>query len=152
MNANISLSFELILLLNWLVKHEKAQLNNLVKDALEKGFMQEIEDISPNDYPQLADQFYSSILEFLMFFEQSLLNNLESINIDEVTNNAIGPVIKKLDFENLDIKTLWLSMQQTKDKMSKTRANIEHGPEQINNLLFERLLKNWKPSKKSPMN
>ncbi len=152
MNANISLSFELILLLNWLLKHEKAQLNNLVKDALEKGFMQEIETIAPDDYHQLADHFYSNILDFLLFFEESLLNNLETITIDEATNNAILPLIKKIDFENLDAKTLWLSMQETKKKISKSRTGAEQGSEKINNLLFERLLKNWKPNKKSPMN
>lgn len=152
MNANISLSFELILLLNWLVKNEKAQLNNLIKGALEKGFIQEIEALSSHDSPQLADQFYASILEFLVFFEQSLLNNLEAMDIDEATTNAVLPLIKKMDFENLDAKTLWLSMQQIKGKMSKARIQPAQGVEQINNLLFERLLKNWKPNKKILLN
>jgi HD-GYP domain-containing protein (c-di-GMP phosphodiesterase class II) len=152
MNANISLSFELILLLNWLLKYEKAELNSLVKHALENGFMQEIEKVSLENYTQLSDQFYNSILEFLLFFEQALLQNLIAINVNEVTNNAVLPLIKKIDFENLDIKTLWLSMQQTKEKISKSKNDLEQKPEQINNLLFEQLLKNWKPSKKSPVN
>lgn len=152
MNANVSLSFELILLLDWLLKHEKAQLNNLVKHALENGFMQEIEKVSPEGSPHLSEQFYHSILEFLLFFEQALLQNLVAINVDEATNNAIVPLIKKIDFENMDVKTLWLSMQQTKDKISKSKSDLDQQPEKINNLLFEQLLKNWKPGKKIPMN
>ncbi len=152
MNANVSLSFELILLLNWLLKHEKAQLNNLVKHALENGFMQEIEKISPDDYAKLTDQFYNSILEYLLFFEHALLTNLSEMTVDEAANNAILPLIKKIDFEKMDVKTLWLSMQQTKKKISKNHSDIEQQPEQINNLLFERILKNWKPNKKEPLN
>ncbi len=152
MNANVSLSFELILLLNWLAKHEKTQLNNLVKHALENGFVQEIEKFSPDDYPKVTDQFYNSILEYLLFLEQALLKNLTAMNVDEVANNAILPIIKKIDFENLDIKTLWISMQQTKAKISKKQKATDQEPDQINNLLFERLLKNWKPNKKSPLN
>lgn len=152
MSANVSLSFELILLLDWLLKHDKEQLNNLVKHALENGFMQEIEKVTPESYPHLSDQFYNSILEFLLFFEQALLQNLVAINVDEATNNAILPLIKKIDFEHLDVKTLWLSMQQTKEKISKSKNDQAQQPEQINNLLFEQLLKNWKPGKKIPMN
>ena len=37
MSAQISLSFELISLLNWLLCHEKTMLNNVIKHALERG-------------------------------------------------------------------------------------------------------------------
>ncbi len=152
MNSNISLSFELVLLLNWLLKHKKAQLNDLIKDALENGFMQEIAIVSPSDHSQLTNQFYNSILEFLLFFEQSLLKNLAAINADEATNSVILPLVKKIDFDNLDAKTLWLSMQQTKKKISTNKADHNYQPEKINDLLFEQLLKNWKPNKKNPLN
>ena len=43
MSAQISLSFELISLLNWLLRHEKTMLNNVISHSLERGFAEELE-------------------------------------------------------------------------------------------------------------
>lgn len=151
MNANISLSFELILLVRWLLKHEKEQLNTLVKRALEHGFMQELEEKSSKAYGQVADKLYENIVEFLMFMEGSLVNNLAEFNIDEAAHNAMIPIIKKLDVSTVDLKSLWEGMQQAKKQMSK-HYEVHEDPESVNNLLFEQILKHWKPSKKLPLN
>lgn len=151
MNTNISLSFELILLARWLMKHEKQQMSALIKQALENGFMQELESKSHKTYTQIADKFYENILEFLIFLEDALIENLAEFNLDEITNNAMIPLIKKLDISSVDIKTLWDSMQQAKRKISK-EDNVQEHPERVDEVLFEHILKNWKPNKKLPLN
>jgi len=156
METNVSLTFELFFLMNWLLKHEKALLNSLIKHAIDHGFAQDLEKMDMNQYLQSADQFYAVILEFLLFLEKSLIQNLESVQLDQAAKDEIFPALKKIDLEALDLKTISRSLQQTKTKLSQGQLKkineASTTQEQANTLLFEQLLKNWKPTKKEPLN
>lgn len=171
MSAQISLSFELISLLNWLLRHEKTLLNAMLKQALEHGFAEELEKVDAASMAAAeSEELYSTVLDFLEYLEQSLVKNLESIHVDNKTKDAIMPTLQKLEADSLDHKTLWLSMQQTKARMlkakqlitqqqqpkaAKTEASGEaktNHTEHANKILFEQLLKNWKPNNKDVMN
>ncbi len=170
MSAQISLSFELISLLNWLLRHEKAMLNAMLKQALEHGFAEELEKVDAASIAAAeSEELYHTVLDFLEYLEHSLIKNLETINVDNKTKDAIMPTLQKLEADSLDHKTLWLSMQQTKARMLKAKqlipqqqtkaiapeaapeAKIDHS-EHANKILFEQLLKNWKPNNKDVMN
>lgn len=167
MSAQISLSFELISLLNWLLRHEKTMLNNVIKHALERGFAEELEKIDLTAVATDNEELYNTVLDFLEYLEHSLIKNLESIHVDNKTKDAIMPTLQKLEGDSLDHKTLWLSMQQTKARMLKAKhvpaeqakpalltpeeARAEHN-QHANKILFEQLLKNWKPTNKETMN
>lgn len=171
MSAQISLSFELISLLNWLLRHEKVTLNTMLKQALEHGFAEELERVDAASMAAAeSEELYSTVLDFLEYLEQSLVKNLESIHVDNKTKDAIMPTLQKLEADSLDHKTLWLSMQQTKARMLKAKQLItqQQPPkaaktessgeaknshtEHANKILFEQLLKNWKPNNKDVMN
>ena len=163
MSSPVSLSFELICLLNWLVRREKALLNTLVKRAVENGFVGELEIGSEVDSMESPEQLYTAVLDFLEFLEQALIRNLETIQVDGNTKDRILPALQKIEPGNLDLRTVWLSMQQTKTRLKKelkmptqTSQRISEdekiviqGPEKI---LFEQLLKNWKPTNKETLN
>jgi hypothetical protein len=169
MSAQISLSFELVSLLNWLLRHEKTMLNSIVKHALEHGFAEELEKIDPATAGTDSEELYNTVLDFLDHLEDTLIKNLESVNVDNKTKDAIMPTLHKLEGDNLDQKTLWLSMQQTKARILKAQqtntqkppladaartaqpSKLEHH-RQANEILFEQLLKNWKPNNKETMN
>lgn len=151
MSTQISLSFELICLLSWLLKNEQAMLNSLVKHAIEKGFAEEIGKIDEDDYLKVSDQLYDTVIDFLDFLEKTMIKNLETIQVDHKTKDVILPTLQKIEAGSLDFKTIWLSMQQTKARVNKGQAI----PENLSNpteILFERLLKNWKPNNKETLN
>jgi len=170
MSINISLSFELICLINWLLKNEKQLINALVKQALKNGFAQELEKIDGEHTLENPEELYATVIDFLLFLEKNLLKNLETASIDIHTQEEILPLVKKLDADNIDHKTLWLSMQQTKKQLCKERNKREdlqdiqesditketiapdQAPDQAAEILFEKLLKNWKPHLKEPLN
>lgn len=166
MSINISLSLELICLVNWLLKNEKQLISALVKQALKNGFAQELEQLDGTQSLENPEDLYATVVEFLLFLEKNLLKNLETVSVDTHTKEEILPVVKKLDADNIDLKTLWLSMQQTKNQLCKDRHKREQEDElpvvstttlddennQAAEILFEKLLKNWKPHHKEPLN
>ncbi len=171
MNSSLSLSFELVYLMKWLLQHEKKMLNALVKHAIKNGFAHDLKKINDHNHTETADQFYTTILDFLVFFEDTLINNLDSITLDQETERSILPAIKKMDNGNFDIQTMRASIQQTKEVLSQTQKNHtqkqaqstleptgsqslsqqhtqpEPSQEEVKKLLFEHILKNWNPSK-----
>lgn len=168
MSAQISLSFELVSLLNWLLRHEKTMLNTLVKHALERGFAEELDKIDPTTASTDGEELYNTVLDFLDHLEHTLIKNMESVHVDNRTKEAIMPTLQKLEGDNLDQKTLWLSMQQTKalilkaqqavpqksmtDTAVASQATPANHNQQANEILFQQLLKNWKPNNKETMN
>ena len=164
MSAQISLSFELISLLNWLVRHEKAMLNSIIRHALERGFAEELEKIDTTQTVANHEDLYNTVLDFLEYLEHALIKNMDSIHIDTSTKDAIMPTLHKLEADSLDQKTLWLSMQQTRARIlkaqqeKKSSAPAHETPQQTphsqhaSEILFQQLLKNWKPNNKETMN
>ncbi len=152
MNTQISLSFELICLLSWLLKNEQAMLNTLIKHAVEHGFAEEIGKIDETDYLKVSDHLYDTVLDFLDFLEKNMIKNLETIQIDHKTKDVILPTLQKIEAGSMDFKTIWLSMQQTKARVGKTHTVAPENIQNPTEILFERLLKNWKPNNKETLN
>lgn len=147
MNSNnISLSLELICLMSWLLKHEKQGLNTLIKNAVQHGFSQELNQVEELDNNKFSEQLYTTILDFLVMLEQILVKNLEEAQLDTKTKDAIAPALEKIDLESIDDRTIWLSMQQTKEKLSQ-QENQDHRIDHVKTILLEQLIKNWKPTK-----
>ncbi len=169
MSTQISLSFELICLVSWLLKNEKAMLNTLVKHAIQHGFVDELQQLENADQANTNENLYETLLDFLEHLEQTLIKNLETIHVDHKTKDEILPALQKIENDSLDFKTVWLSMQQTKAKVNKkhhkaVNASHAHTPQSskpapqdiaqpnATDILFEQILKNWKPNNKESVN
>ena len=160
MTAHISLSFELISLITWIIKNERHLLNNLVKQAVEHGFAEELNNVQTVPDPRTVnDHMANNVLDFLEFLEDSMMKNLETVHVDNKTKDAILPTLQKLEAGNLDVKTVLRSLQQTKARLSRGSAKqLIEQPAQTNfddnaaTILFEQLLKNWKPNNKETVN
>ena len=157
MNSSLSLSFELIYLMGWLLKRDKAKLKKLVAEAIEQGFIDEVDALSDADYLLLSDQMQSTVEQFMESLEDAITEGVQSMHGSEPMHQDLAPTLKKFDTDLLDEKTLSLSMQQTKKKLSHKKKH--HAKQEslvpvdaeANSILFERLLKNWNPSKKDLM-
>ncbi len=162
MTTQISLSFELISLLSWLMKHEKNMLNSLVKHALDHGFAEQFDQLDASQFKGTQEELYNTVLSFLEFLESSLIKNLEVVQVDPQTKDSIMPTLQKIEGDSLDQKTLWLSMRQTKARIMKDAQKGASPEEQLPvkktdsqkaaEILFEQIIKNWKPNNKEVMN
>lgn len=144
MEGDIVLSFELLVLVNWLMQNEKQMLNNLIKHALKNGLDQEFEKISSTDNIEVNEQFYTTIISFLLFMEDSLIECLSHIKINKDTQDDILPVLKKIDMRNINVKPTFSVAKKSKAQNIST--------EETKDVLFQQILKSWKPNKNDLMN
>lgn len=150
MNTSLSLSFELIYLLGWLLKHEKNTLDGLIKQAVKNGLAIDLKKITTEDQEKMTDQLYGTVLDFLVYLEDALANNLDGVQSDSTTDQMLYPALNKFTNNSLDIQTIKLSMQQARERLQTKTTENPSQAEAIENgksILFEQLLKNWNPSK-----
>ena len=172
MNTSLSLSFELIYLIGWLLKNEKQALNALIKGAINKGLGQELNAINPQDHSKVNEQLYNTLIDFLNFMEDTLLNNMDELQIDTKTEKAMLAALRKVDLDALDVNAVRTSMQQTKDELSAKSATTTEGTatdldqtlnaqtsdvdfdntERAAAILLKNIIKNWKPSLNESIN
>ncbi|MFC1894831.1 hypothetical protein ACFLYH_02685 [Candidatus Dependentiae bacterium] len=146
MSTSFSLSLELIFLMNWLLKNNKIKLKNLISEAIKQGLLEELELIDENEENLNDTTFlHNTILDFLLFLEDSLLETLEQKNINFDLKEKFKSTLQKINSQSMDRKTIWLSMNQTK---IKNKSNND----EVKNALLNQLIKNWKPKDNEPIN
>lgn len=158
MSASLSLSLELVLLMDWLLKHEKKTIKRLVKKVLTKGLENEIDLVDTFYQEKLLDmdsdisqELHNSILDFLIFLEDILLSNLNEKQILEEPN--FTKTLQKLNKQKLDGKAVLLSLKHTNNKIgNNTDKTKTKKHDEIKNILFSELLKNWMPKNNEPVN
>jgi len=147
MSSHFTLSFELVLLMNWLLKNGKKEVAALVRFAIKNGFISLLEKANEAEHLKNLEDLPNTVLDFIMLLEDSLIDALEEIELESSAKEKLVPTIKKLDLQKIDIKTLWLSMQQTKSSLF---LNAKGGSPQ--KIFYEKILKNWTPAKNEPLN
>ena len=154
-NTSLSLSLELISLLAWLLKNEKHLLNDIVKEAIKNGLIHEINKLEMEDISKVTEQLDSTILDFLVYLEDALADNLKTIPQHSKTEKNITPTLKKIESIGFNPNTLRTSVKKVKAQLSKEKQNnpkASTDTEYAKQVLFEQILKNWKPSNKETLN
>jgi hypothetical protein len=156
MTTQISLSLELVYLINWMLTHQRSQLSALIKQAVAQGLLEELSALDEVETTQSADFLYATLTNFLDFLEKNLVKQLETINVKQEAQDIVLPALRKVDMNNLDFKTVWSSMQQTKVRLETPKASQRAPQTPVSQdaaeILFEELLKNWKPTNKETVN
>ena len=93
--------------MNWLLKNEKEGLKEIIKNSISKGLAQEIKNLDYNidnqDFLNNNDTINDTILDFLYFMEESLLENIKNqnknsenkdLNLKEFNNVLYSQLIK----------------------------------------------------------
>lgn len=133
-------------------------LNALIKHAIKKGLARDIKNLDSTDVNEASEKLYDTILDFLLYLEDSLANNLDNVQLDTKTEDAILPTLKRIDLDNLGENTVKLSMQETKSQLSDFLEEDESEKNEVEfkknaaKVLFEQILKNWKPTTKDILN
>lgn len=152
---NISLSFELICLMSWLLKNEKQGVNTLIKQAVRSGFTEKLESMSEQENTVMAEQLYTTVLDFLIFLEDTLIKQLEEVDTLSTEQNDLLPMLKKID-GSFDTRSLLLSIRQAKARLTQQKSselnNTDLPKQEVQQVLFETMLGNWKPNDEDPVN
>lgn len=144
-----TISYELLCLLRWLSQHDMDKLKKLVSRALDNGLKEDIKKIEAyskvNSESEMLDEVHHSILEFFTVMESLLLVALHEDTAKKAIKQNLMPAIDHIDANACDEETVRFSVE-------KATTKAEQKPDQnAQELLFEELLKRWKPSKKQIM-
>ncbi len=143
-SSQFVLSFELLTLLAWLIEHDADKLQKIVDKALGSGLKQKLRrsDELEQDNEGMADQARYNIVEFFGLLETLLSTALSKDTIKCAAEQNLLSTIDQIDSTACDIETLRGSIEKTTTKLqSQPSAN----PQQV---LFEEILRSWKPGKK----
>ena len=100
MADNLFLSYELMYLMHWLLKHEKTKLKALIKHVIESGLGAQLSNMKKQDQSinkNLDASLQNSFIEFLYFVENELLNHLENAEGQEYYQEDLLASLKKLN-------------------------------------------------------
>ncbi|MCK4517735.1 hypothetical protein KAT92_03100 [Candidatus Babeliales bacterium] len=77
MGEQISLSLELIYLMDWLLKYRAGKLRLLVQEAVENGVALGVPNLSDGEYAQELDQLNDVAIKFIFSLEDMLIKELK---------------------------------------------------------------------------
>lgn len=153
MSTNLSLSFELICLMGWLLKHNKTELVNLILTALDSGFAEELHSIDMKEFFDDEMNGNGIVHQFFSVLEQELLTKLEGAVLDRPSTGLLVDELKKFDGQVLDPRSLFVSLQAVKKKFIAGNTLLQEDDQpldgrstELRSLLFEQVLKDWHPS------
>ncbi|MFH1832196.1 MAG: hypothetical protein ABH827_05365 [bacterium] len=155
MNSSLSLSLELICLLSWLLKNEKHMLNDVVKEAIKNGLIHDINKLELEEMSKITEDLDTTILDFLIYLEDSLADNLKTVPYHAKAETDITPTLKKIESIGFNPNTLRTSIKQVKAQIIKEKQHnpkVSTDTEYAKQVLFKQIIKNWKPSSKDTMN
>lgn len=142
----ITLSYELLQLLAWLTENEPDKLKKLVKYAYNNGLKEEIAITRRSRDTSLADTMQYTLADFLNLFEIILQEVSEENILQKVVEKKLLPALDHIDSTECDTATLQTSLEKATSRIeSQPQANPEE-------LLFQELLKSWKPKKETLSN
>ncbi|HBL98691.1 TPA: hypothetical protein DDZ86_03555 [Candidatus Dependentiae bacterium] len=135
------ISFELLSLINWIVKHQPETVRRLVENLLKTGLQEKLAKQRKTD---LFDEMnlQESIVEFFGLFEQSLVEATEARSINQPSPQALAATIESIDSSSCDHDIIALSAQRT------TRALKRNVGQDAKDLFYKELLKSWNPRNK----
>lgn len=138
----LTVSYELLYLVQWLLENESDALKKLINHALENGLKQDLQTAINSELKNTEDIQYS-IVDFLALLETLLHENISEQNMRRIMEKKLMPAIDNIDNKECDKATVDFSVEKA---TSKIENNPEQNPQEI---LFQELLKCWKPNKKT---
>lgn len=143
-NNQFMVSYELLLLLQWLVDNDPESLNDLVQNALDNGLHEEIIHVhdSERDTGPNAIELQQSIVDFFSLLETCLQEPPSSDEKDlRSIEKIIIPSLEQIDSKQCGEDIVARSAAQVTTSMQK---NMQINAKEA---FCKQLLKNWNPQK-----
>ena len=141
--SQLTLSYELLYLIQWLVENEPDQLKEIIAQAFNSGLKDKFKKMYMTEQAA-SDSMHYSIIDFLGLLEILLHEVTEEQQMQELLHKRLLPAIDHIDGAEYPAQLVQSSLEKVSSKLEK---NPTKNPQE---LLFQELLRNWNPSKKMP--
>ncbi len=139
----MNMSYELLMLLQWLLEHEQESLKKLITKSLHNGLQQQVHAfVSQQDRQDAAIELQDSIIDFFMLLENQIHTVFNEDQTQEVIQRDMLPALKMVDARSYSHGALETSIAKAEAAFCKKTIS---SPKEI---LCKELLKRWKPHKK----
>lgn len=139
--TQLTLSYELLLLLQWMITHEKDKMRKIVHKAVKSELRTQINKL--NSSIDMSEDLHHNVSDFFAILELFLHDAMaESPEIKAVHQKLLSTV-DQIDSTICDSQTLEASIQCTSSMLNQDpSANAK-------DLLYKELIKRWKPTNKT---
>ena len=139
----MNVSYELLILLQWLLEHEQETMKKVVSKALAHGLQERLDQhMTQRERQQAAAELQGGIIDFFLMLESSLHRTMNEDHTKEVIQRNLLPALKQMDARTYSIGALENSIAKAEAAFLSKHAT---SPKEI---LCKELLKRWKPHKK----
>ncbi len=139
-DKNLTVSYELLYLLQWLLENEPTKLKKIIQSSLANGLNEKIKD-SIQESTISPEEMQYSIIDFLVCMESLLHESIHEERLQKILEKKMMPALDNIDGQECDQATVDFSVEKAS---SKFETNPNENPQEI---LFQELLKCWKPTK-----
>ena len=140
-NTQLELSYELLHFLQWILEHP--QEHKTLKSMVQRSLTLQHGPL-PSQKVHSAEELQSlhySLIDFFAMLDGLLYETLHEKNMQTVTKSKLIDTIQHIDGTLCDVVTLQNSIE-------KTTNEIERSPNKnAKTVLYENLLKQWRPAK-----
>lgn len=143
-DTQLTMSYELLYLLQWLIEHDNNRLKQVIKLALDQGLREEMQKIEKINEP--LDEMYHTIIDFFELMEDLLTESIKEHVEKKAKEKKLMPTIDQIDSTVCDNETMRFSIEQATTKLED---DPDVNPQEQ---LFKELLRSWKPHNKNIMN
>ena len=127
------------------MEHGSPELKQLVGKALAAGLRERMH-YADAEVHMAEEEMQDAIVDFFSILEGLLIETVNEQAMLKAHEKNLVPALEHIDSTICDTATVRSSLEKATNKMSKNPdANAQQ-------LLFEELLKRWKPNKKATMN
>ncbi len=140
---SVTISYELLQLLQWLAEHDEPRLKKMINRALASGLANELRRIDDQNSMDIAQ---NGIINFLSILESLLLEGINEQIAQKAKLQKLLPAIDKIDTSLCDDTVVQFSIQKTTSKAADNPNQNAH------DILYEELLRYWEPHNKIKIN
>ena len=144
--CQVTLSYELLHLMQWLIEHEPEKIKSIIAQAMEDGLKDELKTLGNSAAREVSETVRYSVVDFLELLEVLLQEVSNEHTLKSVLEKKLMPAFDHIDSTACDIETVQTSVEQASSQFER---NPKKNPQE---LLFKELLRTWKPNKKSLAN
>ncbi len=145
-NNQLTISYELLYLMQWLLENEPERLKKLIVQALHKGLKEEMQKAAKDNVLTTNEDLHYSVVDFLTLLESLLQEAISEQALKAMNEKKLMPAIDHLDSKEYDESIIQSSVEKASHRFE---THPQENPQEV---LFKELLKNWKPDKKSAVN
>ncbi len=145
-NSQFVLSYELLVLLRWLIDHDENKIKKIIGNALKSGLQEELQLLDNTENVAELNELQHSITDFLGILESLLIETTGEHIKEKARQQKLLPSVDRIDTTLCDDTTVRFSLEKaTSELANNPDANVKE-------LLFKELLKRWQPSDKNIKN